>query len=249
MLHFLYNFWTLEKWYRLSGRSVSSMDMSVLVHVCPNDKLFFVSVRLNIEHSMKLIGRTSNQLLKITNKSINISEIFIEKTFLLTDPKFYRFRAWIFQVKTLTFYREFFQWYFYRSSNEVHVIVSRNSFWVYFFFFPIVWLPRPDPLNQRVKIRVPLNLESSHARPLNVVDWRSDRRSDQIRVVQIFGIDDVYPKSENLYDFKLTHSKFPIFSSPNDTISCRSIKQHFNEKLPELYWTTRCIQSVLDWDH
>lgn len=96
MLHFLYNFWTLEKWYRLSGRSVSSMDMSVLVHVCPNDKLFFVSVRLNIEHSMKLIGRTSNQLLKITNKSINISEIFIEKTFL-TD--FYRFWAWIFRLK------------------------------------------------------------------------------------------------------------------------------------------------------
>ena len=82
-----------------------------------------------------------------------------------------------------TFYREFFRWYFYRSSNEVHVIVSRNSFWVYFFFFPIVWLPRPDPLNQRVKIRVPLNLESSHARPLNVVNWRLDRRSvsDQIQ--------------------------------------------------------------------
>ena len=73
----LYNCWTLEKWYRLSGRSVSSM--TVLVRVCPN-KLFLVSVRLNIEHSMKLIGRTSNQLLKITNKSINISEIFIGKT-------------------------------------------------------------------------------------------------------------------------------------------------------------------------
>ena len=91
---------------------------------------------------------------------------------------------WAISIKILlTFYREFFRWYFYRSSNEVHVIVSRNSFWVYFFFFPIVWLPRPDPLNQRVKIRVPLNLESSHARPLNVVDWRSDRRSvsDQIQ--------------------------------------------------------------------
>ena len=58
--------------------SIVHPDMSVLVHVCPN-KLFLVSVRLNIEHSMKLIGRTSNQLLKITNKSINISEIFIEK--------------------------------------------------------------------------------------------------------------------------------------------------------------------------
>ena len=57
-------------------------DMSVLVHVCPN-KLFLVSVRLNIEHSMKLIGRTSNQLLKITNKSINISEIFIETIIFL----------------------------------------------------------------------------------------------------------------------------------------------------------------------
>ena len=93
----------MEKWYRLyqadqfperprtrtartstfCGGLVSSMDMSVLVHVClglAQNKLFLVSVRLNIEHSMKLIGRTSNQLLKITNKSINISEIFIEKT-------------------------------------------------------------------------------------------------------------------------------------------------------------------------
>ena len=181
-----------------------------------------------------------------------------------------------------TFYREFFRLYFYRSSNEVHVIVSRNSFWVYFFFFPIVWLPRPDPLNQRVKIRVPLNLESSHARPLNVVDWRLDRRSvsDQIQSSRyqestmpsprIYKVGRVYPMvvvsilshaefggndhREDASHFKtqptlLTHSKFPIFPSPNDTISCRSIKQHFNKKLPKLYWTTRCIQSVLDRDH
>ena len=78
-LHFLYNCWTMEKWYRLSGRSVSSIrTCPCLFTLCPN-KLFLVSVRLNIEHSMKLIGRTSNKLLKITNKSINISEIFIEK--------------------------------------------------------------------------------------------------------------------------------------------------------------------------
>ena len=83
-----YIFYTIvELWKNGTGyiRQISFVhpDMSVLVHVClglAQNKLFLVSVRLNIEHSMKLIGRTSNQLLKITNKSINISEIFIEKT-------------------------------------------------------------------------------------------------------------------------------------------------------------------------